>query len=952
MNKLLLRQMQKFIGNPSQIPARFTALFNAISECYDHYEKNLEILERSLEISSKELIELNNKLKSDICERENTERELKIVHNELKLLFENIDEILFSFDVVNNKITQISSASEKIYGYKPEEFYENHDLWKQVVHPQDKYISEKQFKRLIGGNKITTQYRIIHKNGNIRWIENRIIPTIDDAGVLIRVDGITSDITEKIEREQKLRENELKLIENEKKYRILFENNPMPMWVISPHTFKFMNVNDAAIKHYGYSREEFLAMSVPDIKLEADKVSFLTFMRQTEIKRTNIRTRHVKKNGTVVNVDVSVDSINLEGEQALIVLSNDVTERIKAEQKLKISNERYELVTRATSDAIWDWNLGTNELYWSEAYEKLFGYRILNEESNVNSWINRVHPDDLEKVTKGIMHAINNSHTNYWEEEYRYIRADGSVAYIYDRGFVIYDEHKMPVRMVGAMQDISKRKKTEEHLQKSEANLRNILENTDTGYILLDENGKVLSFNKVANDLAKEELSETLEEGRDYISLMPEVRKTEVELAIKNVLSAVSPIHYEVLYDRHDGNSIWLHISMYPILNHNKKILGLSVVTTDITKRKSAEQMLLKSEANLRTIFDNTDVSYVLLDKKFNIISFNNSAAASYAKQLNVKLTEGKNFFDYLPEEHKLATKSKYELVLQGKKVKYEVNFQKADGMYEWYCMNAFPVYDDLSNILGIIIAGEDITGRKLAELEREKITSDLMERNTTLEQFAYIISHNLRSPVANITGLSNLILNSKSLDKKDFNKCMEGLALSVKKLDEIIIDLNHILQVRRKINEKKEAVKFSGLIKDIKTSISNLIEKENILIKTNFINVNEVFAIKSYLNSIFYNLISNSIKYRNPSLNPVIEIKSRLVNNKVQLIFKDNGLGIDLNKNDGKIFGLYKKFHSHVEGKGMGLYMVKTQVEILGGTIDVRSEVNKGTEFLIELNV
>jgi signal transduction histidine kinase len=293
-----------------------------------------------------------------------------------------------------------------------------------------------------------------------------------------------------------------------------------------------------------------------------------------------------------------------------------------------------------------------------------------------------------------------------------------------------------------------------------------------------------------------------------------------------------------------------------------------------------------------------------------------------------------------------------YELVLRGCKINYEQDFTQKDGTVNWYSINAFPVYDELKNILGLIIAAEDITSRKYEELEKEKITSDLIQRNKTLEQFAYIISHNLRSPVANITGLSNIILNSPSMNGNDFKKCMEGLALSVKKLDDVIIDLNYILQVRREINEKKEAVSFSGLIRDIKTSINTIIEKEQITIKTNFMHANELFAIKSYLNSIFYNLISNSIKYRNPNQKPVIEINSTRTNNKIQLSFRDNGLGIDMEANGNKIFGLYKKFHNHIEGKGMGLYMVKTQVEILGGKIDVKSEVNKGTEFLLEFEV
>jgi signal transduction histidine kinase len=112
---------------------------------------------------------------------------------------------------------------------------------------------------------------------------------------------------------------------------------------------------------------------------------------------------------------------------------------------------------------------------------------------------------------------------------------------------------------------------------------------------------------------------------------------------------------------------------------------------------------------------------------------------------------------------------------------------------------------------------------------------------------------------------------------------------------------------------------------------------------------VNGLRTIKSYIYSIFYNLTSNSIKFKQPGIPPIIEISSFLSENKIVLLFKDNGLGIDLNKKGNQVFGLYKRFHLDTEGKGIGLYMVKTQVESLGGTIFIHSNVNTGTEFRIE---
>jgi len=236
-------------------------------------------------------------------------------------------------------------------------------------------------------------------------------------------------------------------------------------------------------------------------------------------------------------------------------------------------------------------------------------------------------------------------------------------------------------------------------------------------------------------------------------------------------------------------------------------------------------------------------------------------------------------------------------------------------------------------------------------EKERTKMVADIVQRNKDLEQFSYIISHNLRSPVANISGVSE-VLQIPGLDKDSEKKLLTQLGVSVKRLDEVIMDLNYILQIKHKENRKSELVKFSGLMSNIRVSMEDVIKSSGAKIIGDFSAVDEIRSLKSYLHSIFHNLISNSIKYRQADKTPVIEITSYPDNGKVHILYKDNGMGIDLEKRGGQVFGLYKRFHSHVDGKGMGLFMVKTQVESLGGTIAIVSEVNKGTQFDIEFDI
>jgi signal transduction histidine kinase len=269
------------------------------------------------------------------------------------------------------------------------------------------------------------------------------------------------------------------------------------------------------------------------------------------------------------------------------------------------------------------------------------------------------------------------------------------------------------------------------------------------------------------------------------------------------------------------------------------------------------------------------------------------------------------------------------------------------DGSIRWYETRWVGVGDEKKENIGFILALKDITERKISDNERDKMTADLVQRYKDLEQFTYIVSHNLRAPVANIMGLSNM-LNSIDFDMAECEDVLAALTTSINVLDHIIIDLNHILQVHSNINEKIEKVQFHSLVDEITASLSNLIKNENVTINVSFEDAESINAIKSYMYSIFYNLIINGIKYRRPGTDPVISISGTEKDDKIEIIFKDNGKGID-EKNFKNLYGLYKRFDTTVEGKGMGLFMVKMQVENLGGKISVQSNIGSGTIFKLE---
>jgi len=219
------------------------------------------------------------------------------------------------------------------------------------------------------------------------------------------------------------------------------------------------------------------------------------------------------------------------------------------------------------------------------------------------------------------------------------------------------------------------------------------------------------------------------------------------------------------------------------------------------------------------------------------------------------------------------------------------------------------------------------------------------VEYNQQLEQFAFISAHNLRAPVARILGLGQILdLAKNNPEEKD--SIYPKLIHTAKELDSVVKDLNTILDLKKNNDTFVTDVELTSVIAMIFQNLEKEIAFAQASITTDFKQVSNLHTVKPYIDSILYNLISNAIKYRHPNRTPSIHIATERIENEVCLSVADNGLGIDVAQFRGKLFTLYSRFHLHVEGKGMGLYLIKTQMIAMGGRIEIESEVDKGTTF------
>lgn len=245
----------------------------------------------------------------------------------------------------------------------------------------------------------------------------------------------------------------------------------------------------------------------------------------------------------------------------------------------------------------------------------------------------------------------------------------------------------------------------------------------------------------------------------------------------------------------------------------------------------------------------------------------------------------------------------------------------------------------------GLLIRNENSIAYRMVGAIRD--ITELTERNNELKQFSFIISHNLNAPLSNLLGLLNLVDNG-ALDPHNAS-LVNMMKESTKQIKQIIDHLSYTLIIKNTIVDLED-VELLSIFKKACTILTAKIDEIQPEIETNF-NVEKIRTKAAYIESIFLNLLSNSLKYRSPKRPLKITVKTEpFLNGRTKIVFSDNGLGIDMRRNREKLFSLYQRLHDVADGQGVGLFLIKTQITALGGNITVDSEIDAGTTFTITL--
>lgn len=481
--------------------------------------------------------------------------------------------------------------------------------------------------------------------------------------------------------------------------------------------------------------------------------------------------------------------------------------------------------------------------------------------------------------------------------------------------------------------DITNEKEANLLVKAQSQKLHNILEAMVEGFFALDTAWRYSFGNTVFANFLGRPLNELMH--RQIWEEYPFLVDTLFYQKCLEVDKTRKPVQFD---QRFDDLKAVLRFTLSPFED------GILVSFVDITEQLKAQEELRK----LSLVASKTTNGVIITNSQHEIEWVNEAFCnvTGYALEEVVGKRPGDILISNDTDSREL-TWVREQLAL-GMPMRKEMRSYHKNGEMVWADVTISPVANERGEIEKHVYIHTDITERKLEQEQLLKTTEHLYHQNEDLQQFNYIVSHNLRAPVANLVGLSTML---QKLDRNSgrFMQGLQNLETSARRLDDVIGDLNKILAVRStNLQASHEMVSLVEVAAEVALSLQHLLTPISGRIVLNLKQEDLLWANRAYVYSILHNLISNAIKYKSAQRDLLIELNSVRKEDSLQLHIKDNGSGMDLETVRPQLFQLYKRFHAGPDGKGIGLYLVKMQMNAIGGEIEVESKPESGTTFTL----
>ena len=720
----------------------------------------------------------------------------------------------------------------------------------------------------------------------------------------------------------------------------LFKKTPIPLAILDTDC-AFVDVSDNWNEYFGgkhelQGRSFFEIMPTLPKELESD----IRYCLGHEGRRSGEMRTVFEKDGTVW-YNWKIESIKGEDEAitGIILVLEDTTEKKREEELLKKSQ-------RVANIGGWELDLIHNGIYWSQITREIHQVNdgfIPNLEDALTFYKEGYSRDTISRlVSEGIAYGKS------WDTELQIITAKNKVLWVRAIGEPEM-VHGKCVRIIGTFQDIDRRKRAEIQYNKISDRLALATDKAGIGIWEYDIKKNQLLWD--ANTYRLYGIQESDFKGvyEAWQSCVLQEDRKRLSGETKDAIEGKKDYDTTFRVKWPNGDIRWIKDEATVVRDNKGEAVKMIGINVDITELKHAQLQLETSEESLQGAFENSSVGMALVALDGTFIKVNQSLCESfgYSNKELLQLT----FQDITHLDDLQIGLSLLEEVVQGKRSTYQIEKRYFDKNHQevhtLLTVTAVKKFDGtISHYICQIV---DITERIKAENKLKNLLQLTTNQNSSLLNFAHIVTHNLRSNAANLTMICKFLLDDE-LTEEEQHEMISMLSRASDGLNETIAHLNEIVQVNLETGKKLKEITIGKTVDKVLEDVNALILENNIKVSIDIPSDIKIKGVSAYMESIVLNLTTNAIKYRDPEKEPTLTIQSYAEDEFIVLSVEDNGKGIDMERYGEKIFGMYKTFHGNKDARGIGLFITKNQIESMGGTIELESAVGVGTKFKIKL--